>query len=593
MIIRSSFFYSALLLCLLMVVGCTHDEDLDLQTMGKVYFGVEKISTTTPTRATPAELPSPVLEEFRLTAQRQEASRPDYDGRFQSEMELPIGQYSITASYGENPVIGRDTPYYIGECKAVVEEGKSAFVSIPCQVGNALVSVQFGRTEEEKARFERYYSDYRLMVEVDGYSMSIGKDETASSLYVQAGSSVVLTFCGTLLTDNDREVHTPLEHESLPATLQAADHLKLTLTLPNPSSGLGVNIGKIEVVSVDMDETIPLSWLPVARVTPTHQYVDGMLVGTNLDFASSYPGMTWEARISNASGDTIRRVQGQGALSSAYTSSAEWPYLPAGKYKATYFLHSEGSVSKMSSREFTVPAPELTVTLGGYTSHSKYLEGDIEGANASDGLKLYDPTVGVNIAPALIGMEKYAFEMTCNLDGTTTTATNNYTNLGTKTLDASLTPYVLQGQVLFAGEVVTGSREYLVTGIPFEFEPPTKSTWEASGKVTDYTDEGYCCLGYNAVAWQTPQTITYRKVAIPTGTRLDADYNIVCHSAAFKADFTFYVGDQLILSGKNNDKLIATSPITTENASTSIVCRNDGGEAQAYVMIYRVAMWYR
>ena len=91
------------------------------------------------------------------------------------------------------------------------------------------------------------------------------------------------------------------------------------LTLPDPESALGVNIGKAEVTTVQLDETIPLSWLPVSTVIPLHQYnEDNMLVGTNLTFSNNYPGMEWKAEVTNAQGETVRIVSGTGALFSEY-----------------------------------------------------------------------------------------------------------------------------------------------------------------------------------------------------------------------------------------------------------------------------------
>ncbi len=579
---------TALLACFFFLVACTQENEPVIAN-GKLHFTIGQVSSDTETRAIPAELPAPAMELFNLTVQRQEGGSTIYKGDFKSELELPVGVYSITASYGDNPIVGRDAPYYIGTAEATVSKDQATAVTIPCRVGNALISVEFGQDETERARFDRYYSYYGLLVQVGTYSMTIDKDETATSIYFPAGSTPTLTFYGTLASDGGRQVSVDLTHTSLPTTFQAADHAKLTLTLPDPASALGVNISKLALETVRLDETIPLSWLPVATVIPSHQYKDGMLMGTDLTFTSSYPGMTWEARVSNAEGDTIRRITGQGELTSNYTSSTEWPYLPAGKYKATYFLHSENGVSKANSREFMIPASDLSVTIGGYTSYDKYLEGDIAAANASNGHSLYNPSVSVNIAPSLVTNSRYGFQMHYNLNGTAATTTENMVSLGTKTLDAQLAAHNLAATVAFAGQEAGANRDFHITGLPLAFEPPTSTDWESSGDYVTF-NSGYVRLGQNA--WNSEQYITYSKIAIPAGTRVMADYKVQCNSAAFKADFTLYLGELPLVSGTNNETLEAVVPLTLSSATTHIRCQNEGGQAAAYADVYRVALRY-
>lgn len=585
-------FTIGLLACLFLLVGCTQEEEFGTAN-GKLRLSIGQVSTQTSSRAVPADLPNPLAANFQLKAQRTGTSIVTYEGPFQSELELSVGTYDITASHGENPIIGRDTPYYIGTTKATVRKDESSAVTITCKVGNALASVRFGSDDTELQRFHRFYKDFGLLVQVGDYSMPITLDNIESSIYFPAGSKPIFTFYGSLKADHDRVVSVPLSHNNIPETFQAADHAILTLTLPDPESAMAVNISKVEMETVNLDETIPLSWLPVASVLPTHQYKDGMLVGTNLTFTSSYPGMTWEARVTNAQDEIVRTVTGQGELSAKYTSSTNWPFLPAGKYKATYYLHSESGTNKVSSREFMVPAPQLEVKIGGYTSHSKYLDGDIEAANQCDGFTLYEPEVSVNIASSLIANSRYNYRMTYNFDGVTETASGNTQSLGEKKIvDARLSAYNLSANVQFGGQTITGGKDFFVTGIPFHFEPPTTGTWQKDGKVED--KDGFIQLGGVSAG---SQTITYNFVAIPQNTRLNADYKFILNSAAIKTDFIFYVGEQTIASGGvptyDNQTFEEIKAITTEKNATYVRVYNDRGGGSAHTDVYRVAFRYR
>lgn len=581
-----------LLLMTSLLVGCVQEDGLSMAN-GKLHLSIGKISTQTESRATPSELGKPLAEQFQLKIQRQGSQYTTYEGTFQEEFSVKVGTYDITATYGEDVIIGRDTPYYIGTTEAIVNKDASTTASIPCKVGNALVSVFFGKNQDETARFDKFYEEYGLLVQIGNYSMGINKEQTASSIYFPAGSQPLFYFYGTLKSDNGRMVSIELNHKNLPDVFHAADHAKLTLTLPDPESALGVNISKAEVTTVQLDETIPLSWLPVSTVIPTHQYnEDKMLVGTNLTFSNNYPGMEWKAVVTNANGETVRTVTGSGALFSEYKSSSDWPYLPAGKYKATYYLVKEDGENKVSSREFIVGQPTLTAKAKGYTSYDKYLSRDIDAANAADGYTLYEPLVSVNISPSLTANPRYNYQMTYTFNGETKTTTTNIQNIGNKKLDARLAAYQLSMNVQFAGEQVAANNDFYITGIPFMFAPPTTSTWEKDGDVTD--DGDYARMG----RWNGgSQSLTYTKVAIPTGTQLSLDYKFKPNAGAVSTTFTISAGNQTLVSGKANSYQNPTyegvQSVTISPNATYIRCHNSYGAGNTGTDLYRVGLQYR
>ena len=575
-----------------LLASCVQEDGLSLAN-GKLHLSIGKISTQTGSRATPSELEKPLAEHFQLKVQRQGSQYTTYEGVFQDEISINVGTYDITATYGEDVIIGRDTPYYIGTAKATINKDESTTVSIPCKVGNALVSVAFGKNQDETARFDKFYEEYGLLVHIGNYSMGIDKEQTASSIYFPAGSQPQFYFYGTLKSDNGRMVSIELNHKNLPDVFHAADHAKLTLTLPDPESALGVNISKADVTTVQLDETIPLSWLPVSTVIPTHQYnEDKMLVGTNLTFSNNYPGMEWKAVVTNANGETVRTVTGSGALFSEYKSSSDWPYLPAGKYKATYYLVKEDGENKVSSREFIVGQPTLTASVTGYTSYDKYLSRDIDAANAADGYTLYEPQVSVNISPSLTANPRYNYQMTYTFNGETKTTTTNIQNIGNKKLDARLAAYQLSMNVQFAGEQVAANNDFYITGIPFMFAPPTTSTWEKDGDVTD--DGDYARMG----RWNGgSQSLTYTKVAIPAGTRISLDYKFKPNAGAVSTTFTISAGNQTLVSGKANSYQNPTyegvQSVTISPDATYIRCHNSYGAGVTGTDLYRVGLQYR
>ena len=63
-----------------------------------------------------------------------------------------------------------------GTAQAQVEVGQTKSVSISCHVGNALVSVMFGRDEAERQAFDEMYDDYGLLIKIGQHSMAITRE---------------------------------------------------------------------------------------------------------------------------------------------------------------------------------------------------------------------------------------------------------------------------------------------------------------------------------------------------------------------------------------------------------------------------------
>lgn len=556
------------------------------------------------TRSTPAQLGVPTAQDFHVKVQRDNGA-VIYDGPYTSEkIDAALGTYTVSVSYGEDAVISRDAPYYAGTATATVSDANTPTpVSVTAKVANALVSVIFGADEEEKARFDKFYSDYSLYVYNGDFGMPILKEEPLSSIYFPAGSHIRLRFCGTLRADG-REVSCYLTSPDFPDTFAAADHAIVTLTLPDPESVLTVNIHKVEVEQVTLDETIPLSWLPVPTATFVHQYTSaGDLIGTDLTFSDTYPGMTWRAVVTNAAGDEVRTVEGSGTLSSPYANSATWPFLPAGLYKATYYLISGTTASKVSSREFRISEPNLSLTVDGYTSYTKYQAGEIDAANACDRLTVYAPSASVNIDESLLSNANYSYSMTCRYKGAAVSvpAGKKSFAMANQTEAVSAATYTFSASVSFCSQSLSNQREFRITGLPVSFAPPTASDWSTSGTVS--WQDGYVELGHRGgLLTESDEYIrNTTAVNIPSGTTISMDYNIMIHPATMGTTFSVVVGTQTIYSQKQSGGALNTSDnpyqgttgaLTTSAAVTQIQCNNSYGGGQTHTNVYSLKFNY-
>lgn len=589
---------ASILLTLFIIVfmgGCSQEEFAFPK--GTLRLCIGHTSKKADTRTAPLQLGKPLAEKFNLRVKRSEGQRVFYEGTFVDNLELNVGNYDITAYYGENVTIGKDTPYYEGMVTATIVENQATSVTIPCRVANALVSIIFGDNEENTRRFNKYYSDYGVSVRIGDNALSITRKDPESSIYFPAGSSPKLYFFGTL-KEEGQFVSYELTSETLPTSFKAADHAIVTLSLPDPESALNVNISKVDMETVLLDETIPMSWLPIPTATAQHHYNDNSeLVGTDIVFSNSYPGMQWKAVVMNEAGEEVRSVSGSGELLSVYDSSLEWTYLPSGDYKATFYLEDGGNYNKVGSRDFTVGKPELKISVGGYSSYTKYLEGDVDAANACDRKTIYSPSVKLNVSEGLLA--KYGYSFTYTYAGATEqvpAGKNGYTVEAITNQAVSLTPYRLVANASFDGASASNYKDFYITGLPVTYTPPKEATgWKGSGTVSFLDSE--VRLGLNTVT--EGQSITNQDFAIPKSTKISFGYNVMVNTMWVGTVLTITLGDDELLrkdvgAGISIEEhpYTGTEVKTLTAAATKFECYNTYGAGQTYSCIRSLSLNY-
>lgn len=245
-------------------VACSEEENLS-QT-GKTGFLVSLAEDVkVESRSTPEELGEPVASQFNLKITNQVTGSELYNGSYTSDLiQASAGTYAIEATHGDNPVLALDAPYYKGTAEADLADGESKTVQVNCKVANALASVVFDNSGTNT--FESQFVSYGVRVSVNTSVTTLPND--GKSAYYRAGSMPVFTFVGTLRNGGGvKEV--PLENSDLssPSTFAAGKHCQITLKLSDAAPGLRVEISKVEVDSVTINETIPLEWLPKPKVT--------------------------------------------------------------------------------------------------------------------------------------------------------------------------------------------------------------------------------------------------------------------------------------------------------------------------------------
>ena len=271
------------ILCVCSVfVGCSKDDE-QTERSGFV-ISLDEATVDVASRATPKELGKPLDVNFRIKVVNTATGSSVYDGAFTKLIPVNAGSYELTASYGEDVELEFDTPYYIGTATAEHQENVNTPVTIPCKVGNALLSVVFENADE----FNKLYSKYGLRVDVGESSKTIGSDETAKSLYFKAGSDVEIYFDATKKDNSPYSVDLTASLSSV-LPFKAADHAVVKLS----ASAFGLKIEKIEVEKVTVSETIPVEWLPKPKVSGfediTYVETDDAPQNAVIDYTASLP----------------------------------------------------------------------------------------------------------------------------------------------------------------------------------------------------------------------------------------------------------------------------------------------------------------
>ncbi len=245
-------------------VACSEEENLS-QTSKTGFLVSLTEDVKVDSRKTPEELGKPAASQFKLKITNQTTGSELYSGSYTEDLiPASAGMYEIEATYGDNPVLALDAPYYKGTAEADLADGESKTVQVNCKVANALASVEFDNSGTNT--FESQFVSYGVRVSVNTSVTTLTND--GKSAYYRAGSMPVFTFVGTLRNGGGvKEV--PLKNSDLssPSTFAAGKHCRITLKLSDAAPGLRVEISKVEVDSVTINETIPLEWLPKPKVT--------------------------------------------------------------------------------------------------------------------------------------------------------------------------------------------------------------------------------------------------------------------------------------------------------------------------------------
>ena len=253
------------LACVMLVAalaGCQSEDEFTSSGQTGLRLALTDEAEHAYSRTSPSELEQPLGSAFNLQVVSSGTDKTVYKGNFKESVLLKEGFYNLTASYGENPVIALDAPYYVGTLEEQkVVKGKMTSASISCSVANALLSVIYNEETLKKV-----YESYQVVVSVADESVVLDAS-SGKSAYFRAGSSVKLVFHGKQL-GSGKEVSYEIPDQEQFKAIAAKKHVKVTLGVDISSidSGVGVSIEKLQVETVSIAGTIPMEYMPKPKL---------------------------------------------------------------------------------------------------------------------------------------------------------------------------------------------------------------------------------------------------------------------------------------------------------------------------------------
>lgn len=555
------------------------------------------------TKATPSELENPLASEFNIRVVRNSNGAVVYNralGEHPELIKVASGEpYTVTASYGKNSLLAINEPYYVGTEVVSVETGETRNVEVECKVGNSLISARFGSDQTGQERFGKYFSDCSLDIYAGDFLASLPMGGEGISAYLRSGSDFSVAFSG-VMKDTGEKRSFDLPSDMVPDVLNAAEHLIITLDL-KVETGVDITISKAEIVEEGLDRAIPFSWLPLPTFTYSHKFdQSGLLSGTDLECSASYPGCTWNASVRNSSGTLVRTLGGEGALSSSWSSSSDWPYLPSGTYTATFSYQYKGQTVNIEGRQrtFTIDPPSsIKTSASGYTSFDKYTEGKVAEANQCNAFTLYNIEILLGLSDAIRSNLNYS-GLISSTSGSVwvddNTGKRDFTGLSIGNI-ASLRAghHNCHVNLSFDGAPIAVSFAFLISGLPVSFTPPTEAAgWVGHGTVTFNGDNVQ--LGRDA--WSQPHYIDYSNVFVPMGTKVLASYDVNPHGGTVQTTLTLHFGDTEYFSKKSSymsdSRTSGSKTFMTSTNVTYIKANSSYGSGSTRSHIYSLSYQY-
>lgn len=292
---------------------------------------------------------------------------------FNREKSFPMGDYALTATYGDLDTEGFDNPYYKGSADVHVSPGVENPVSVVATLANAMVSIRY------TTQFMDNFSAYSASVQTEGHDWVVFAQNETRPAYI-APSEVKLN----LTLTNEQGERVTIEPASFTAV--ARHHYVVTIGVEGDAANGGLSLNVVfddDVVAETVNVTLgdELFSAPAPTVTPKgftpgtpytgftysspadqmefHVFAFGGLKSATLNVVSDNgfsPAFGRTVELVNADALTQQQLASAGVVASGFFRNVDKmgvvnlskfiELLPAGKYEVE--LHAVDAMTRAS-----------------------------------------------------------------------------------------------------------------------------------------------------------------------------------------------------------------------------------------------------
>lgn len=413
------------------------------------------IEDMTQTKAPDIVISAPSPSEIHYVVKDKDGNvKYDEDGLWTEPLVLPVGAYTVDATYGSN---GFGAAYFTGTVSGTIAPLDKDMPALTLSLANSLLCIEVD--PEFASHFDVGSSKAVLKSGSSSADVSYGE-----WIYVPSGADLEVTMSGTTAGKPVSLTHTlsnpsPKAAYNMICRKDSDNWPKITMNEIDASNAWAsrayvTNGAKFSNISeanqkAVVYEAIPTSssdWsAPVTAVnengsivfkglttdvtyqarakvgnivsdnvvefTPSvdglsvsaaHTYTSNELDGTDVQTTFSKSDLvknaisSWTVNICKSDGTVLRSERSIGnSDGSALTGTADWPYLPVGDYKVTLSATmADGEVVIVpDALDFSVAAPTFTVTASGKTTYDYAQARDLNSANAVSGSRTANASV--------------------------------------------------------------------------------------------------------------------------------------------------------------------------------------------------------